>query len=93
MNLRGDELPAIVTSPPGPTSLSWLERLSRHECPAITARRTRRAAQLDASHDDPVVWNEAKGAPFASFHTTGSSWEASSWAARRVRRAVMAGHS
>jgi acetylornithine/succinyldiaminopimelate/putrescine aminotransferase len=31
------------------------------ECPAITARRARRAALLGAADTDPVVWSEAEG--------------------------------
>lgn len=36
--------------------------LARHECPAVTARRARRAATLGAADDDPIVWDEAVGA-------------------------------
>jgi 4-aminobutyrate aminotransferase-like enzyme len=35
--------------------------LARHECPAITARRARRAAALGLATDDPIVWDEALG--------------------------------
>ena len=36
--------------------------LARHECPAITARRARRAEQLGVADDGPIVWDEAVGA-------------------------------
>jgi 4-aminobutyrate aminotransferase-like enzyme len=39
-----------------------VDTLARHECPAITARRTRRAVALGAADDDPFVWDEALGA-------------------------------
>ncbi|MDP6935072.1 MAG: aminotransferase class III-fold pyridoxal phosphate-dependent enzyme, partial [Myxococcota bacterium] len=36
--------------------------MARHECPAITARRTRRAARLGVADTDPIVWDQARGA-------------------------------
>ena len=60
--MNGTELPHIQTAIPGPSSSEWVDRLAHHECPAITARRSRRAAQLQIQHDDPIVWKEAVGA-------------------------------
>ncbi len=62
MPLRGDELPQLRTRVPGPASESLVDVLARRECPAITARRARRAAQLGQATDDPIVWEEAAGA-------------------------------
>lgn len=58
----GDALPALKTAVPGPRSTAWVDRLAQRECPAITARRARRAAALGAAVDDPIVWAEAHGA-------------------------------
>ena len=58
----GEQLPTLRTALPGPTSQSWIDRLAQRECPAITARRARRAAALGAASDDPIVWAEAVGA-------------------------------
>jgi 4-aminobutyrate aminotransferase-like enzyme len=58
----GRLLPAVHGPLPGPASRSLLDRLALHECPAITARRTRRAAHLGAEHDDPIVWRRSAGA-------------------------------
>lgn len=41
--------------------MARIDVLARHECPAITARRTRRAASLGTANDDPMVWAEAVG--------------------------------
>lgn len=60
--LRGDEHPHLETAIPGPHSQGWIDRLARHECPAITARRARRADALGVADDDPIVWSEACGA-------------------------------
>ncbi len=46
---------------PGPQSHAWVDRLAQHECPAITARRARRALQIGAADTDPIVWAEAVG--------------------------------
>ncbi len=62
MTLRGDSLPVLRTPVPGPRSQALIDTLARHECPAITARRARRAATLGAASDDPFVWDEAVGA-------------------------------
>jgi 4-aminobutyrate aminotransferase/(S)-3-amino-2-methylpropionate transaminase len=60
--MTGTELPSLVTPVPGPASRAAVDVLARHECPAITARRERRARALGADHDDPIVWREAVGA-------------------------------
>lgn len=60
--MTGIEPPALLTDVPGPASRAAVDVLARHECPAITARRARRAEALGAEHDDPVVWREALGA-------------------------------
>jgi 4-aminobutyrate aminotransferase/(S)-3-amino-2-methylpropionate transaminase len=59
--MNGSSLPIRQTEIPGPASRSWVDRLAMHECPAVTARRARRAAQLGAADDDPIVWAEAQG--------------------------------
>ena len=38
-----------------------MDILAQHECPAITARRSRRAEALGQSDTDPIVWKEALG--------------------------------
>ena len=58
----GSSLPAVVTAIPGPASRAWVDRLAARECPAITARRARRALQIGAADTDPLVWAEALGA-------------------------------
>lgn len=60
--MTGHDLPLLLTSVPGPASRAWVDRLARHECPAITARRARRAAALGAADNDPIVWADAVGA-------------------------------
>jgi 4-aminobutyrate aminotransferase / (S)-3-amino-2-methylpropionate transaminase / 5-aminovalerate transaminase len=57
----GNKLPTLRTSIPGPLSQQWIDRLAVRECPAITARRSRRAAVLGLSKDDPIVWKKAIG--------------------------------
>jgi 4-aminobutyrate aminotransferase/(S)-3-amino-2-methylpropionate transaminase len=59
--LRGDELPSVRTELPGPRAKRWVERLAQSECPALTARRKRRA-ELSGTEHDPIVWTEARGA-------------------------------
>ena len=59
---NGNQLPEIKTDVPGPKSRAWVDRLALRECPAITARRARRASALGAVDDDPIVWAEALGA-------------------------------
>ncbi|MEC8193697.1 MAG: aspartate aminotransferase family protein [Myxococcota bacterium] len=58
----GTEHPRVVTAVPGPISCSWVDRLAERECPAITARRARRASALGTQTDDPIVWDRALGA-------------------------------
>lgn len=60
--MDGTDLPLLRTAVPGPASRAWVDRLARTECPAITARRARRAAALGLSDDDPIVWAQAVGA-------------------------------
>ncbi|MDP2313756.1 MAG: aspartate aminotransferase family protein [Pseudomonadota bacterium] len=60
--MTGDDLPLLRTAVPGPVSRAWVDRLARHECPAITARRARRAVAIGAADTDPIVWDEAVGA-------------------------------
>lgn len=60
--MDGTSLPRLQTAIPGPRSRARVDVLARHECPAVTARRARRAATLGAADDDPVVWREALGA-------------------------------
>ncbi len=62
MTPLGRRLPHLATPVPGPASRRAVDVLARHECPAITARRARRAAALGAADDDPIVWREAVGA-------------------------------
>ncbi|MFK7928790.1 MAG: aminotransferase class III-fold pyridoxal phosphate-dependent enzyme, partial [Myxococcota bacterium] len=58
----GALVPALHTPVPGPQSQAHVDVLARHECPAITARRARRAAALGTASDDPIVWADATGA-------------------------------
>jgi 4-aminobutyrate aminotransferase/(S)-3-amino-2-methylpropionate transaminase len=60
--MTGNDLPNIVTELVGPKSRGWIDRLAERECPAITARRDRRASALGVSDTDPVVWDSALGA-------------------------------
>ncbi len=60
--MTGNDLPRLKTSLPGPASRAWVDRLAVRECPAITARRARRAALLGRADDDPPVWVQARGA-------------------------------
>lgn len=57
----GDALPSVDLPIPAAAGRAWVERLAAAECPALTARRRRRAEQTGASHD-PIVWTEARGA-------------------------------
>ncbi|MFH1466343.1 MAG: aspartate aminotransferase family protein [Pseudomonadota bacterium] len=59
--MTGNELPRLVTSVPGPASRGWIDRLALRECPAITARRARRAASIGRADDDPTVWAASRG--------------------------------
>jgi 4-aminobutyrate aminotransferase / (S)-3-amino-2-methylpropionate transaminase / 5-aminovalerate transaminase len=58
----GAALPSVRGPVPGPRSRDWVDRLARRECPAITARRARRADALGAADTDPIVWDRAVGA-------------------------------
>lgn len=60
--MDGRSLPHLRTPIPGPRSRERVDVLARHECPAVTARRARRAATLGVADDDPIVWDEAVGA-------------------------------
>lgn len=59
--MSGELLPEILTEVPGPESRAWVSRLAETECPAITARRARRAGETGVPQD-PIVWKEALGA-------------------------------
>jgi len=59
--MTGADLPLLVTPIPGPASRSWIDRLAARECPAITARRARRADALGVADTDPIVWAAALG--------------------------------
>ena len=59
--MNGRSLPTIMTAIPGPASERFVASLARTECPAITARRSRRATETGVGQD-PVVWEEALGA-------------------------------
>lgn len=58
----GTRLPEIRTTVPGPGTKAWVDLLAQHECPAITARRKRRASSLGSAESDPIVWASARGA-------------------------------
>ncbi len=60
--LTGTALPQLRTAVPGPRSRAMVDRLAARECPAITARRARRAAALGTADTDPIVWGRARGA-------------------------------
>lgn len=57
----GTALPELVTGVPGPVGVGWIDVLAAHECPAITARRARRA-EATGVDQDPIVWERALGA-------------------------------
>lgn len=59
--LHGTALPALVTEVPGPAGQPLVDLLAAHECPAITARRARRA-ESSGVDQDPIVWERALGA-------------------------------
>jgi 4-aminobutyrate aminotransferase/(S)-3-amino-2-methylpropionate transaminase len=59
--MNGTQLPYIHTPIPGPGSQALVDQLAAHECPAITARRTRRAERLNQTQADPVVWSSGIG--------------------------------
>ena len=58
---EGTALPELLGPVPGPKGEEWIDLLAEHECPAITARRDRRA-QRTGAQQDPVVWERALGA-------------------------------
>jgi len=60
-SLTGCELPRVATEVPGPRSRALIDKLACYECPAITARRARRADALGAAAADPIVWQAARG--------------------------------
>lgn len=57
----GTALPELLTDVPGPVGTGWVDVLAAHECPAITARRARRA-EATGVDQDPIVWERALGA-------------------------------
>ncbi len=57
----GQSLPRVAAPLPGPRAAALVDALARTECPALTARRARRAESSGASHD-PIVWARARGA-------------------------------
>lgn len=59
--INGKNLPHILTDIPGPISIASIDRLSKSECPAITARRQRRE-ETTGVNQDPIVWKSALGA-------------------------------
>lgn len=59
--LTGQDLPSPLGPSPGPRSRALVDRLALRECPAITARRARRAQALGVADTDPIVWAEALG--------------------------------
>jgi 4-aminobutyrate aminotransferase/(S)-3-amino-2-methylpropionate transaminase len=58
---RGTALPELVGPVPGPRGRALVDLLAAHECPAITARRARRA-ESSGVDQDPIVWERALGA-------------------------------
>ena len=54
-------MPELVGPVPGPKGEGWVDLLAAHECPAITARRDRRAIRSGVGQD-PIVWERALGA-------------------------------
>ena len=57
----GTALPLLTTPVPGPAGRPLIDLLAAHECPAITARRARRAESTGIDQD-PIVWQRALGA-------------------------------
>lgn len=51
----------VSSSLPGATGTSLLDALAASECPAITARRARRAGETGVPQD-PIVWHAGRGA-------------------------------
>jgi 4-aminobutyrate aminotransferase / (S)-3-amino-2-methylpropionate transaminase / 5-aminovalerate transaminase len=52
--------PALIAAVPAERGQALVERLAASECPALTARRARRAERSGAPHD-PIVWTRALG--------------------------------
>ncbi len=64
MTAPGEQLPERTT-PLSDVTRAWIDRLAAVECPAITARRSRRSkapGTPSAGGRDPIVWTEALGA-------------------------------
>lgn len=57
--MNGTDLPEIRRAI-GDETRAWVDRLAATECPAITARRSRRSKATGGR--DPIVWTEAVGA-------------------------------
>ena len=57
----GTAPPELLCAVPGPRGQAFVDLLARHECPAITARRARRAERSGVGQD-PIVWERARGA-------------------------------
>lgn len=57
----GSAPPEMIAALPASRSGALVETLAETECPALTARRARRAEQTGISHD-PIVWSRALGA-------------------------------
>ncbi len=51
--------PSLQTPLPGPRSRAVVDDMARYECPAITARRSRRAGETGVDQD-PIIWERAK---------------------------------
>lgn len=51
--------PLLRTELPGPRSRALVDDLARYECPAITARRARRADETGVDQD-PILWARAQ---------------------------------
>jgi 4-aminobutyrate aminotransferase/(S)-3-amino-2-methylpropionate transaminase len=57
---EGHALPEMIAALPAGKSAAWIEALAQAECPALTARRARRAEISGVAHD-PIVWVRARG--------------------------------
>ncbi|HKW51618.1 MAG TPA: aspartate aminotransferase family protein, partial [Candidatus Eisenbacteria bacterium] len=85
-SLQGDELPAVVTPPPGPKSRAAAKRLRRAEGAAIWGR-----------DESPIVWSRARGAVVEDLDgnryldfTSGFGVASLGHAAPEVKRAISA---
>jgi len=63
-DMDGKSLPSLRTPIPGARSKELVSILATTECPAITARRSRRRDESGVNQD-PIVWTEALGANVA----------------------------